>query len=102
MFGNKDEWYNFKSISPKIHVLITIDETSYKGGKNSPTHPMAWYQNFENGRSFYTEMGHTDESYTDPLFLGHLLGGIKYAIGDNKALDYSKCHHRACTRSKPL
>jgi cytochrome c len=51
---------------------------------------MAWYQNFENGRSFYTEMGHTDESYSDPLFLGHLLGGIKYAIGDNKALDYSK------------
>jgi cytochrome c len=90
VWKRKDEWYNFKSISPKIHVLITIDETSYKGGKNSPTHPMAWYQNFENGRSFYTEMGHTDESYTDPLFLGHLLGGIKYAIGDNKALDYSK------------
>nr|WP_294944663.1 ThuA domain-containing protein [uncultured Mucilaginibacter sp.] len=90
VWKRKDEWYNFKGISPKIHVLITIDETSYKGGKNSPTHPMAWYQNFENGRSFYTEMGHTDESYTDPLFLGHLLGGIKYAIGDNKALDYSK------------
>jgi cytochrome c len=86
----KDEWYNFKMISKKIHVLINIDESSYKGGKNGANHPMAWYQNFENGRSFYTEMGHTDESYSDPAYLKHLLGGIQYAIGDNKALDYSK------------
>ncbi|MDB5286507.1 MAG: Crp/Fnr family transcriptional regulator [Mucilaginibacter sp.] len=86
----KDEWYNFKMISKKIHVLINIDESSYKGGTNGANHPMAWYQNFENGRSFYTELGHTDESYSDPAYLKHLLGGIQYAIGDNKALDYSK------------
>lgn len=91
VWRRKDEWYNYKKISPKIKVLMTIDETSYKGGKNGASHPMAWYQNFENGRSFYTELGHTDESYTDPMFLKHLLGGIQYAIGDNKKLDYSKC-----------
>lgn len=87
----KDEWYNFKMISNKIHVLINIDEKSYKGGTNGAQHPMAWYQNFENGRSFYTELGHTDESYSDPAYLKHLLGGIQYAIGDNKKLDYTKC-----------
>ena len=87
----KDEWYNFKKISKKIHVLINIDETSYKGGTNGAEHPMAWYQNFENGRSFYTELGHTEESYSDPAYLKHLLGGIQYAIGDNKKLDYGKC-----------
>lgn len=86
-----DEWYNFKSISKNIHVLITIDENSYKGGINGVNHPMAWYHNFENGRAFYTELGHTDESYSDPAYLKHLLGGIQYAIGDNKKLDYSKC-----------
>lgn len=86
-----DEWYNFKSISKNIHVLITIDENSYKGGTNGVNHPMAWYHNFENGRAFYTELGHTDESYSDPAYLKHLLGGIQYAIGDNKKLDYSKC-----------
>jgi glucose/arabinose dehydrogenase/cytochrome c551/c552 len=87
----KDEWYNFKMISPDIHVLINIDENSYKGGTNGANHPMAWYHNFENGRAFYTELGHTDESYSDPAYLKHLLGGIQYAIGDNKKLDYSKC-----------
>lgn len=91
VWNRKDEWYNYKAISKKLHVLINLDETSYKGGKNGAEHPIAWYQNFENGRSFYTGLGHTNESYSDPLFLGHILGGIQYAIGDNKPLDYSKC-----------
>ncbi|HVI48716.1 MAG TPA: ThuA domain-containing protein [Chitinophaga sp.] len=77
----KDEWYNFKDISPDIHVLIKIDEKSYEGGKNGDNHPMCWYHEFEGGRAFYTELGHTKESYSDPLYLKHLLGGIQYAIG---------------------
>lgn len=81
VWKRKDEWYNFKEINPDIKVLITIDETSYKGGINNNKHPMAWYHDFDGGRSFYTELGHVEESYTDPLFLSHLLGGIKYALG---------------------
>lgn len=80
----KDEWYNFKDISKDLHVLITIDEKSYEGGKNGGFHPMAWYHDFEGGRVFYTELGHTDESYSDPLFLKHILGGIRYAMATGK------------------
>ncbi len=76
-----DEWYNFKSMQPDLHVLITIDEKSYTGGENGDMHPMAWYHDFDGGRAFYTELGHTDESYQDPLYLKHLLGGIEYAMG---------------------
>jgi uncharacterized protein len=78
----KDEWYNFKWVSDSIHVLITIDETSYTGRRMDTTyHPMAWYHKYDGGRAFYTELGHTDESFTtDTLFLQHLLGGIKYAM----------------------
>jgi len=75
-----DEWYNFKDISPSLKVVMKIDETSYTGGKNGNNHPVAWYQAFEGGRAFYTALGHTDESYSEPLFLQHLLGGIKYAM----------------------
>ena len=85
----EDEWYNFKSIYPDINVLITIDETSYEGGTNGENHPISWYHNFDGGRAFYTEMGHIKETYTNPTFLKHVLGGIKYAIGEN-TLDYSK------------
>jgi type 1 glutamine amidotransferase len=79
-----DEWYNYKYIAKGLHVLITIDEKSYTGGENGDNHPMAWYHNYDGGRAFYTELGHTDESYADPLYLQHLLGGIKYAIGKHK------------------
>ena len=81
----KDEFYNFKQIAPDLRVLITIDETSYQGGKNGANHPMAWYRELDGGRAFYTAMGHTDESYAEPRFLAHLLGGIRYAIGTAQA-----------------
>ena len=84
VWNRKDEWYNFKNINPDLKVLITIDETTYNGGKNGDPHPMAWYHDFDGGRSFYTELGHVEESYTDPLYLKHLLGGINYAMGVSK------------------
>ena len=77
-----DEWYNFKANPrPAVHVLATVDEKSYEGGTMNGDHPIAWYHDFEGGRAFYTALGHTPESYVDPLFLGHLLGGIRYAAG---------------------
>ncbi len=85
-----DELYNYKKLNPDVHVLITVDEQSYKGGANGNYHPMSWYHDFEGGRAFYTAMGHVDEAYSDEIFLKHLLGGIQYAIGENNNLDYSK------------
>lgn len=77
----EDEWYNFRDIYPEIHVLINIDEDSYEGGANGDDHPISWYHDYDGGRAFYTGMGHTGESYKDPTFLNHLLGGIIYAMG---------------------
>ena len=75
-----DEWYNFKSIQNGLHVVLTIDEKSYTGGENGDTHPMAWYHDFDGGRAFYTELGHMDAAFIEPLYLQHLLGGIQYAM----------------------
>jgi len=84
-----DEWYNYKNLNPNVKVLALLDETTYEGGKNGTNHPIAWYHQFDGGRAFYTGMGHTPESYADPLYLKHLLGGIKFAIGNNVTLNYS-------------
>jgi len=75
-----DEWYNFRS-NPRstVHVLATLDERSYSGGKMGADHPIAWCRAFDGGRSWYTAMGHTPESYAEPLFRLHLLGGIESA-----------------------
>jgi type 1 glutamine amidotransferase len=77
-----DEWYNFKT-NPRadVHVLVSLDESSYQGGTMNGDHPITWRHDFEGGRSWYTAMGHTKESFADPLFLFQLLGGIEYAAG---------------------
>ena len=85
-----DEMYNFKKLNPDVNVVMTIDESTYEGGKNGDYHPMSWYHAYDGGRAFYTALGHTEESYTEENYLKHLLGGIHYAIGDNLELDYSK------------
>lgn len=90
VWRRKDELYNYKNLNPDVHVLITIDESSYEGGENGKFHPMSWYHDYDGGRAFYTEMGHTEESYSEEQYLKHLLGGIQYAIGENEELDYDR------------
>ena len=85
----EDEFYNFKSIDPSIHVLVDIDEKSYEGGTNGDRHPMSWYHDYSGGRAWYTNMGHTEATFAEPLFLRHLLGGLRYAMGSG-ALDYRR------------
>ncbi len=81
-WNRTDEWYNFKNLNPDVKVIMTIDESSYSGGTMNNNHPMAWYHEFDGGRSFYTALGHTEASWSETLFLQHVLGGIKYAIGN--------------------
>ena len=76
-----DEWYNYKDINPDLKVLAKLDESSYEGGENGDNHPIIWYHEYDGGRAFYTGGGHTKESFQDPVFMKHLLGGIEYAMG---------------------
>lgn len=76
-----DEWYNFKQLPSNVRVLLTIDESTYDGGANGDFHPMAWCQTYDGGRTFYTALGHTVESYSDTLFLRHIMEGVKWASG---------------------
>jgi cytochrome c len=79
-----DEWYNFQT-NPRgdVHVLASLDETTYSpgGGAMGSDHPTAWCHDYDGGRSWYTGSGHTAESYVEPQFLEHLLGGIETTAG---------------------
>ncbi|MFE3431987.1 ThuA domain-containing protein [Streptomyces sp. NPDC059171] len=81
-----DEWYNYRT-NPrdKAKVLATLDETTYTGGNMKGDHPISWCQTYQGGRSFYTGLGHTKESYAEPSFRSHVLGGLRYATGQVKA-----------------
>ncbi len=85
-----DEWYSFtEPLTNNQKILLTVDEKTYDpnrtwGDNNRFTamgdfHPVAWYQEFDGGRSFYTTLGHLPKSYSDPWFLAHIYGGIYWA-----------------------
>lgn len=69
-WSRTDEWYSFRS-NPRsaAHVLVRLDE--------SIDHPLAWCR----GRLFYTALGHTIESFSEPLLLQHLRGGLRTVTG---------------------
>lgn len=79
-----DEWYGFRS-NPRaqVTVLLTVDETTYEPGQGlmGADHPVAWYHSYQGGRAFYTALGHTAETFREPEFLLHLLGGVQWAAG---------------------
>ena len=80
VWNRRDEWYDFRAAPPAdATILLTLDEKSYQGGTMGDFHPLSWYHRYDGGRAFYTELGHTSESYADPLYLEHLLGGVLWA-----------------------
>ncbi|GJM32827.1 MAG: hypothetical protein DHS20C18_18280 [Saprospiraceae bacterium] len=84
-----DEWYEFGEEKIKsLNYLITVDEKTFApkvkwdkkvGNGMGDFHPLAWYHEYDGGRSFYTGMGHMPSTYSDPLFLEHIFGGIYWA-----------------------
>jgi type 1 glutamine amidotransferase len=83
-WSRTDEWYDFRTNPrdvPGVHVLVSLDASSYSGGMMGADHPWSWYHAYDGGRAWYTAGGHTIESYSEDLFLRHLLGGIQYAAG---------------------
>lgn len=82
LWVRRDEWYNFRD-NPRGHVdvLATLDERTYSGGGMAGDHPIVWSHAYEGGRAWYTAGGHTEESFSEPLFLDHLGKGILWSSG---------------------
>lgn len=84
-----DEYYEFGPEKIKgLNYILAVDEKTYdpnanwgvKSGKGmGKFHPMAWYHEYDGGRSFYTALGHIPATYSDTIFLEHIYGGIYWA-----------------------
>jgi hypothetical protein len=84
-----DEWYEFGPDKVEgLKTILSIDENSYnpkvQWGNNIGTgmgsfHPIAWYHQFDGGRSFYTNLGHMPSDFSDPIYLSHIAAGIIWA-----------------------
>lgn len=95
-FEKTDEFYDFKNFNSDVKVLMTIDEASYGDAKMNAgaNHPMVWYHEYDGGRVFYTAFGHTSESFLEPIFLQHFWGGLRWAAGSKKKLNFGDAKTR--------
>ncbi len=74
-----DEWYYFEDYDPVSKVLVTLDPASIGESDTNPN-PVAWTRQINDGRIFYTAMGHTSESYSEPFFLEHVAKGLDWVL----------------------
>lgn len=86
----KDEWYNFTSHpaeNSNLQFLLAGETSTFKGGKHGLHHPLAWYQDFEGGRSAYIALGHFDEAWEDKWFSGWVQRGLLWTAGREAEID---------------
>lgn len=81
-----DEWYYFDDVDPTSVLLFTLDPGSI-GEKDINPNPLVWVRDVDGGRLFYTAMGHTRESYSEPFFLRHLENGLDWLLAHPSSAD---------------
>ncbi|MFN8207530.1 MAG: ThuA domain-containing protein [Bacteroidales bacterium] len=96
----KDELYFLKELNPTIRIIMASDFSAIKDGKDLPNtfgtlFPSVWCNTFDGGRQWYTALGHDKSDYSNPLYIQHLLGGLKWSVAEK--LDYSKAHSTSST-----
>lgn len=86
----EDECYFFTNLNPAVHVLLAADTSTVldpkrakePGARLDGVFPLSWCHEFEGARVFYTALGHKKEYYGNAVFRRHLLGGIRWAMGE--------------------
>ena len=77
-----DEWYYYKDFDPTVHVLITVDPATIgEGQPDVNPNPLVWYHNFGGGRVFYSALGHSNESWSEPYMVNLVSGALVWALG---------------------
>ena len=81
-FNVNEEWYSLKNFAPNLHVLLVQDTSGMTGHEyERPPYPSTWARMYGKGRVFYTNMGHREDIWTNPVFQDVLFSGIDWALG---------------------
>ena len=74
---------------PGVQVLLRVDESTYdpvrryfkehNGKAMGEDHPIAWLREWDGGRFFYTELGHTVSSLNTKFGKQHIIEGLRWA-----------------------
>lgn len=79
-FQIKDEIYQYKNWQPeKVRVLMSLNMAKTPT-KRPYMVPVAWVKNYGEGKVFFTNLGHNEATWANPVFLDHVTGGIKWVL----------------------
>jgi uncharacterized protein len=89
-FWHTDEIYQYKPetyVGDKfLRILVSLDmnqEAVSKLINDGPREvPVSWLRKAGDGRVFYTNFGHQEDTFSKKVILEHILDGIQYALGD--------------------
>jgi type 1 glutamine amidotransferase len=79
----RDEIYLFRDLRPDAQVLLRLADgqidLSVPGGRVPDCgFPLAWCHTEEQGRTFYSALGHFPGAWETPSYLRHLAGGLAW------------------------
>jgi type 1 glutamine amidotransferase len=90
-FVIRDEIYQYKDdkhfTRDKMRVLLSLDLNGPNMIKNNMKrkdndYPVSWLRSYTGSKIFYTNLGHNEDTYFNPVAMQHILTGIQYACGD--------------------
>lgn len=92
-FWHSDEIYQYDPSTyegPQVlRLLVSLDmarqEVSKQINDGPREVPVSWIRKSGDGRVFYTNFGHREDTFQNPVILQHMLDGIQYALGDLEA-----------------
>jgi len=94
----QDECYFLRDMNPTMRVLMVADTKKLREANTEKPLPdtfgryvpIVWCNTYDGGRQWNTTLGHAKSSYTDKIYMQHILGGLKWAAADK--LDYKKAY----------
>jgi len=113
VWEKEDEFYFAKELYPGTKTILVNDITSLNtsdttqknlivknAGTFSELYPASWTNDFDGGHTWFTTLGHHKKDYTDPVYVQHILGGIRFVASQVKKLDFKKAY--ADSRDTPV
>ena len=92
-FNPLEEWYSLKNFAPDLDVILVQDTQGMKGPMyQRPPYPATWARRHGKGRVFYTNMGHREDVWTNPVFKQVVFGGLHWATGGLGARIHTNLH----------
>ena len=100
-----DEFYFAKELYPGPKVLMANDITSLdtsnaaernniikNAGTYTELYPSVWVHDFDGGHTWVTTLGHDKADYSNPVYMQHILQGIRYVASRYAGLNFKKAY----------